>query len=330
MSAELLFELAAKNSITLPQDDPAFKSPESLAARYDNWKNLDDFLHYFFIGFSVLNTESDFELLTYDHLEKVHKLGVRHTEIFFDPQVHMDRGIPYKTVIAGMTQARQRAEERFENLSVEFIPCLVRHLPVPSALSMLDEIVRAGHFDDGQVLGFGMSSTEIGMHPSLFAPVYDAAKKAGVARLTAHCGEEGPAAYVRDGISQLGIIRVDHGRRAVEDDELIEQLARDRTMLTLCPWSNLVLQGIEKIEDLPIRIFLDAGVMFSLNSDDPGYQGGNLLRSFCAVQEGFNLTVNEWATITENAISGSWCSESRKDGLRATLKDVVDAWEATL
>ncbi|KAI9896114.1 hypothetical protein N3K66_009014 [Trichothecium roseum] len=326
MSAKLLFELAEKNSVTLPKDDPAFKSSESLESRYENWKNLDDFLHYFFIGFSVLITESDFELLTYDHLQNVYGQGVRHTEIFFDPQMHIERGISYATVIAGMTRGRQRAMEEFGNLTVEFIPCLVRHLPVPSALSMLDEVVKAGHFADGTVLGFGMSSTEKGMHPSLFAPVYDAAKQASITNLTAHCGEEGPAAYVRDGISQLGITRVDHGRRAVEDDELIEQLARDGTMLTLCPWSNLVLQGIEKIEDLPVRRFLDAGVRFSINSDDPGYQGGDLLRSFCAVQEAFDLSVDEWVTISENAISGSWCSDDRKNSLRAGLKDVVDAW----
>lgn len=327
LTPDLLFTLAKKNSISLPSENPAFSSPSSLLARYQNFTSLDDFLHYYFIGFSVLLTASDFEELTFAYLQQAYPQTLRHAEIFFDPQAHTSRGVPYETVVSGLNAAKMRAAVAFPDLTVAFIPCLVRHLPVSSASEMLAEVVSSGHFADGTVTGFGMSSTEIGMHPSLFTDVYDAAKKAGVDNLTAHVGEEGPSEYVSAAISHLGVVRIDHGRRAAEDVSLVRHLADNKVMLTLCPVSNVVLRGVDKVEDVPIKYFLDAGVRFSINSDDPAYFGAGLLENYCAVQEALDLTMGEWETIAKGAIEGSWCTEERKRELVTMVDTVFQTWQ---
>jgi adenosine deaminase len=326
ISPELFFSLASKNGITLPSDDPAFENPAALEARYQNFSSLDDFLHYYFIGFSALINASDFEALTYDYLALAYSQNVYHCEIFFDPQAHISRDVPYHTVIAGMNAAKARAAVDFPKLSVEFIPCLLRHLPVPSAHELLVELLASGHFFDGTLVGFGMSSTELGKHPSLYKSVYDAAKAAGVGNFTAHYGEEGPSDYVKEALSLLHVSRIDHGRRSAEDADLIAQLAESATMLTLCPLSNVVLKGVDRIHDLPIREFLDANVRFSINSDDPAYFGGYIMENYCAVQEAFGLTMEDWEKIARGAIAGSWCSSSRKETLSREVDTVLEAW----
>ncbi|KAM0262583.1 hypothetical protein ACHAQJ_001628 [Trichoderma viride] len=326
ISPELFFSLASKNGISLPSDDPAFDSPATLQARYQNFSSLDDFLHYYFVGFSALINASDFEALTYDYLSLAYSQNVYHAEIFFDPQAHISRNVPYQTVITGMNAAKQRAATDFPKLSIEFIPCLLRHLPVPSAQGLLVELLESGHFFDGTLVGFGMSSTELGMHPSLYKSVYDAAKAAGITNLTAHYGEEGPSDYVKDALSILGVGRIDHGRRSAEDPELIAQLAKSNTMLTLCPISNVVLRGVDRTHDLPIRKFLDAGVRFSINSDDPAYFGAYILKNYCAIQEAFGLTVEDWGKIARGAIAGSWCSPLRKEQLLKEVDNVLQQW----
>ncbi|KAM0285844.1 hypothetical protein ACHAQH_001307 [Verticillium albo-atrum] len=331
LSPELLFQLAEKNSIALPSDtDAAFASPSALHARYRDFTSLDDFLQYYYTGFSVLLTAEDFADLAYAYLAHADGQSVRHAEVFFDPQAHTSRGVSYATVIEGLSTARSRAASDFPKLSVAFIPCLLRHLSVPSAHSMLDEIVAAGHFTDGTLLGFGMSSSEAPYPPSLFSTVYDAAKRAGIANLTAHAGEEGPPAFVSSALSDLGVSRIDHGRRAAEHASLLAQLARDKTMLTLCPVSNVVLRGVERVADLPIRKFLDAGVRFSINSDDPAYFGGYVLENYCAVHDAFGLSLDEWAGVAAGAVEGSWCDEARKAVLRAEIDEVVGEWRAKL
>ena len=262
LSPNLLFELASKNNITLPADDPSFSSQSALQSRYERFTSLDDFLHYYFIGFSVLVTASDFEDLTYAYLSHAHSQTVRHAEVFFDPQAHTDRGVPYATVVTGLTAAKKRAAVDFPELSVLFIPCLLRHLPVPSAHDMLAAALEAGHFADGTLVGFGMSGTEKDKHPSLYASVYEAAREAGVRNFTAHAGEEGPAGNVSAALSHLGVGRIDHGRCAFEDEHVVRDLVERETMLTLCPISNVVLKGVARVEDMPIRKCLDAGVRF--------------------------------------------------------------------
>ncbi|KAG7125815.1 Adenine deaminase like protein [Verticillium longisporum] len=287
-------------------------------------------LQYYYTGFSVLLTTDDFADLAYAYLAIAHAQSVRHAEVFFDPQAHTSRGVSYVTVIEGLSTARRRAAVDFPQLSVAFVPCLLRHLPVPSAHSMLDEIVTAGHFDDGTLIGFGMSSSEAPYPPTLFSSVYDAARAAGIQNLTAHAGEEGPPSFVSSALADLGVLRIDHGRRAAEDDALLAQLARDKTMLTLCPVSNVVLRGAARLADLPIRKFLDAGVRFSINSDDPAYFGGYILENYCAVHDAFDLSVDEWAGVAMGAVEGSWCDEARKAVLRAEVEQVVGEWRGRL
>lgn len=332
LTPELLFSLAEANSVKLPTDDDAFASPEALRARYARFSSLDDFLHYYFIGFQVLQTASDFERLTYAYLEANYAEGLRHAELFFDPQAHTERGIAYTTVVEGMAAARARAASTMPDLSVLLIPCAVRHLPVPSAVDMVSDIAAAGHVSDGTVTGFGLSSTEKGMNPARFAPVYDAARQAGFpsARLTAHYGEEGSADYVREALDVLGVTRIDHGRRVVEDPALVKLVADRRILLTLCPISNVVLRGVDRVEDVPVRALLDAGVAFSINSDDPAYFSGTLLQNYHAVHDAFALSVPEWLTIARAAIDGSWCDDARKAKLHAMVNDTVDAWTPRL
>ena len=330
LSPDLLFVLAQQNGIRLPSDDPALASPAALYRRYENFASLDDFLHYYFIGCSVLLTSSDFELLTYDHLERLYAQKVHHVEFYFDPQVHVTRGVSYKTIVSGLSTARTKAAQDFPEMSIAFIPCLVRHLPKNSGLELVSDLLDLGYFADGTLAGFGMSSTEIGMHPSMFSEVYQALREAGVDRLTAHYGEEGPAEYVEAAILDLGVTRIDHGRRAAEDEALLGRLASAGTMLTLCPISNVVLKGVESIRDLPVRDFLATGVRFSINSDDPAYFGAGLLENYCAIQEAFNLSIEEWELIAHGAIGGSWCSQNRKQCLKAMVELVVRKWKKEL
>ncbi|KZL85910.1 adenosine deaminase [Colletotrichum incanum] len=322
LGPELLFQLAAQNNISLPVDkDPAFTSVETLYERYRNFTSLDDFLHYYFIGFSVLLTATDFEELGYAYFTKAHSQNVRHAEVFFDPQAHTSRGVAYETVIEGLRRARRRAETDFD-MTVEYIVCVLRHCPVEDGMRMFIEAQDAGHFRDGTIAGLGMSSSEAPYPPRMFAPIYDAARKAGIRR-TAHVGEEGPAGFVVSALDDLDVERIDHGRRSAEDDALLARLAETKTLLSLCPVSNVVLRGVRAMREMPIRTFLDRGVRFSINSDDPAYFGGYILENYCAVQEAFGLSVDEWRGIATGAVEGSWCSNERKEEVIKEIESVV-------
>lgn len=328
LSPELLFELSARNKIALPSpaDDPAFTSVATLYERYANFTSLDDFLHYYYIGFNVLLHESDFEALAFAYFTKAHADGVRHAEVFFDPQVHIARGIPYETIVSGFTKARRRAEAELSGLTSLLIPCLLRHLPVPDSLACFETIRAAGHFKDGTLAGLGLCSTEKDMPPSLWKEAFALAKAEGV-QLTAHAGEEGPAAYISEALDELSVSRIDHGVNARNDEAVMRRLAEEKVLLSVCPLSNVVLRVVTKVSETPIRTFLDNGVRFSINSDDPAYFGGYILDNYCAVQEAFGLSVEEWRTIARNSIEGSWCSEHRKKEVLDEIEKVVSEWK---
>lgn len=326
LSPELLFELSDRNNIPLPSpsEDAAFTSVATLYERYAGFKSLDDFLHYYYIGFTVLIHEADFESLAYAYFTKAAGQGLRHAEVFFDPQVHIDRGIAYQTVVAGFTKARKRAEAELGVTSL-LIPCLLRHLPVPNSLSCFEIMRDAGHFKDGTLAGMGLCSSEKDNPPSMWKEVFALAKAEGV-RLTAHAGEEGPAAYITEALDELSVTRIDHGVNARNDDAVMERLAGTETMLSVCPLSNVVLRGVTQVSEVPIRTFLDKGVRFSVNSDDPAYFGGYILDNYCAVQEAFNLSVDEWTRIAKHSIQGCWCSDERKTELLGEVEKVVAEW----
>lgn len=328
LSPAILFTLAQRNNITLPKEDPAFASPEALLARYDRFTSLDDFLHYYYIGMSVLVQASDFEDLAMDYFRHASVDGVAHAEVFFDPQAHLSRGISYSTVLSGFTAARKRAEAEF-GITSELICCFLRHLPVPECVSTFQSAEVQESFKNGAVTGIGLDSSEKPFPPELFKEIYEGAAKLGLRR-TAHAGEEGPPAYIKTTLEVLGAERIDHGIRLTEDEELLQRIAKDGIMLSVCPLSNVLLRCVTSVKEVPIRTFLEKGIKFSINSDDPAYFGGYLLDNYCAVQEAHNLSVSEWASVCRAGIEGSWCSQSRKDEMLTRLAEVVKTWEAKL
>ncbi|KAF2816526.1 adenosine deaminase [Mytilinidion resinicola] len=325
LSVPLLFELASRNNIALPKDDAVFASQETLSARYERFTSLDDFLHFYYIGMSVLIHQGDFEALAWDYFQRASADGVHHAEVFFDPQAHTSRGVPYSTILSGFNAARNRAQTEL-GISTELICCFLRHLPVPDALKTFDDADVQASFSDGHIKGIGLDSSELEYPPNLFVELFEKAGRQGLRR-TAHWGEEGPASYIASGIELLGIERIDHGRALADDEDLMRRVAASGTMLTVCPISNVVLKGVPSIKDLPIRKFLDAGVNFSINSDDPAYFGGYILDNYCAVHEAFDLSIAEWTQICRAGIEGSWCDDARKSEMLAALGRVVDEWK---
>lgn len=327
LSPSLLFRLAALNNVPLPDPDidPSFASVPALEARYLRFTSLNDFLHYYFIGVSVLITASDFESLAYEYFTRAHSDGVLHAEIFFDPQGHTHRGVSYKTVVLGLTAAQKRAEKDF-GLSSKLIMCFLRHMSETDADVHYQEAVSLGHFSDGTVVGIGLDSSEVGFPPEIFREVYASAKAAGIRR-TAHAGEEGDSSYIKRALDICHTERIDHGIRLVDDEKLLKRIARDKTLVTMCPLSNVRLRCVSKVADLPVRKFLDEGVRFSINSDDPAYFGSYILDNYCAVQEAFGLTLKEWRGIAEGAIEGSWCDEGRKKVLSSKVEEWAEKYE---
>lgn len=319
LSPSLLFTLAARNSITIPTSDPAFESPAALLERYTRFSSLDDFLHYYFIGIKCLVKEQDFEQLAWEYFLKAKSDGVVHAEVFFDPQAHTGRGITYETVVNGFMTACQRAEQELE-LSTKLILCFLRHLPVED--SRMAYAQARSDLETGRLAGLGLDSSEKGFPPGAWKEIYGTAKTKGVRR-TAHAGEEGPVEYIREAIHEIDVGRIDHGIRLAEDPDLMREVAEKKILVTLCPLSNVRLQCVKNVKELPIKAFLENGVMFSINSDDPAYFGGYILDNYCAVQEAFNLTARDWAGITKAAVEGSWCDYSRKRHILEQLNETM-------
>ncbi|KAF4977568.1 hypothetical protein FZEAL_5939 [Fusarium zealandicum] len=324
LEPELLFSLASKNGITLP-DDPAYVSPETLRERYGCFTCLDDFLHYYYLGMSVLISEHDFETLAWSYFCKAAGENVRHAEIFFDPQAHTARGVSYDTVIAGLTAAKHRAQKEL-GITVEIIVCILRHLPVPESHALVDTLLDRGHFTDGTLAGFGMVSSEKAYPPELFTDVFARVASTGT-HLTTHAGEEAPSSFITASLKHLGVTRIDHGLAAAQDPDLLVSLAANRTLLTFCPWSNVALCNLPSLADAPVRAFLDARVRFSVNSDDPAYFGAYVQEVYCRVQDTFGLSVEDWAWIVRGAVEESWCAEERKTEILKELNQVVGEFQ---
>lgn len=319
LSPSLLFTLAVRNSITIPENDPAFASPAALLDRYTRFSSLDDFLHYYFIGMQCLIKEQDFEQLAWEYFLKAKSDGVVHAEVFFDPQAHTGRGVAYATVVNGFTAACQRAERELE-LSTKLILCFLRHLPVRDSIATYDQARL--DLESGRLSGIGLDSSEKGFPPGPWKEIYETAKAKGIRR-TAHAGEEGPVEYIREALSELDVERIDHGIRLAEDTDLMREVVEQKVLVTMCPLSNVRLRCVKDVKELPIRTFLDNGVKFSINSDDPAYFGGYILDNYCAVQEAWSLTAREWEGITKAAMEGSWCDNSRKEHLLELLNETM-------
>ena len=316
----LLFKLAKENNVTLPVDkDAAFASVDSLLERYKNFSSLDDFLHYYFIAISVLKKQSDFEALATEYFVRAKIDGVVHAEVFFDPQAHAERGVAYQIVVDGYTAACKLAEEKL-GMTTKLIVCILRHLPVSSGEELYQTVLP--DLKSGVVAGLGLSSTELGNPPQNFKSIFAAAESEGIRR-TAHAGEEAGVDYMKDALESLHIQRVDHGIKLLEDHTVAAEFIKKRIMVTMCPLSNVRLRCVQQVKDLPIRAYLDNRIRFSINSDDPAYFGGYILANYCAVQEAFNLSVEDWTQIIMAGIDGSWCSEERKGEMYGLYADCV-------
>ncbi|PSN74283.1 adenosine deaminase [Corynespora cassiicola Philippines] len=277
---------------------------------------------------SALIHESDFEALAWSYFSQAAVDGVAHAEVFFDPQAHTSRGVAYNTVLNGFHAACQRAEKELD-ITTMLTTCFLRHLPPQDCLDMFEDADVQQSYLDGKVKGIGLDSSEKDFPPENFQELYFRAQKLGL-NLTSHAGEEGPASYIASALHNLNVSRIDHGIALSTDPELMRDIVKKKIMLTVCPMSNVVLRCVDRIDQVPIRKFLDEGVRFSLNSDDPAYFGGFLLENYCRVHEAFNLSVVEWERIVRAGIEGSWCSDGRKSELLQRLEKVVKEWQGQL
>lgn len=322
-----MFELAKTNGIALPAD-PSFNSEAALRERYKQFTSLDDFLGFYYIGMSVLIRADDFEALAWEYFIKAREHGVHHAEVFFDPQAHLSRGVEYGTIITGFEKAKARAREEL-GLTSELICCFLRHLPVHESLAVFDHYDLQKSYADGIIKGIGLDSSELSFPPHLFQEIFEKANAVGLRR-TAHAGEEAPATYIAGAIDSLGVERIDHGIQLHTDKELMRQVAEKQMMLTICPLSNVLLKCADHVGEVPIRKFLNAGVKFSINSDDPAYFGGYILDNYCAVHEAHDLSLDEWASVSRAGIEGSWCAADRKREMLAALDAVIEEWRGKI
>lgn len=318
MEPDLLFALAARNKIDLPAWFP--QTVEACNKRYAEFTDLQDFLNHYYVGMSVLIHEQDFYDLALAYFSRAHRDGCVHSEVFFDPQGHVERGISVDVVVNGLNRACKDAAAKFGSTSM-LIMCLLRHLPASLGLETLASTEK--YYESGVIKGLGLDSAEKPFPPELFEECYGSLKEKfpGV-NLTAHAGEEGDHTYVTNSLDLLKVSRIDHGVNSKQSPELLDRLVANDTLLTMCPLSNVKLQVVKDVEELPYREFFDKGISFSINSDDPAYFGGYILDNYVAVQTRFGFSPKEWCTIVLNGINGSWCGEDRKEELRSLVDEV--------
>ena len=296
----MMMALASRNGVTLPYD--------SVAAVQNAYRfgSLQDFLDLYYLGMSVLRERQDFFDLAFAYLEKAAAQNVAHVEIFFDPQGHTQRGVSFDTVLSGLTDALDQARRDF-GITSKLIMCFLRHLPEEEAFDTLAHACRCKE----HIFAVGLDSTELGHPPGKFARVFEAARKEGFIAV-AHAGEEGPASFVADAIDILGISRIDHGNRTLEDPALTARVAAQQIPMTVCPLSNRALQTCPDLTLHPLKRMLQAGLLVTVNSDDPAYFGGYVNENFVAVQTALDLTQTDIAALARNSIAASFLSDEDK------------------
>lgn len=294
LEPELMFTIGTRNGITLLYADAA-----AARAAYE-FDDLQSFLDLYYAGAAVLITEQDFYDLTWAYLERAKADGVVHVEVFFDPQTHTSRGVAFDTVMAGITRALDDGAVRL-GISHRLIMCFLRHLSEDDAFAVWRQA--EPHLD--RIDGVGLDSGERDNPPSRFVGVFAAARSAGL-RAVAHAGEEGPASYIVEALDMLKAERIDHGDRAVDDPELVARLARERIPLTMCPLSNQRLKVTPDLAQHPLKRLLDAGVLVTVNSDDPAYFGGYVADNYVAIAQALDLTDDDVRTLAANSIAASW------------------------
>lgn len=298
---ELLFEIAGRNNIRIRH-----KSVEALKSAY-NFNNLQEFLDIYYEGANVLLYEKDFYDLTFAYMQKCQKENIVHTEIFFDPQTHTQRGVSFETQIAGIQSALTDAFEKW-GITSRLIPNFLRHLSEENAIETFKETLPFREL----ITGFGLDSSELGHPPAKFEKVFQMVREEGF-RIVAHAGEEGPAQNVSDSIRLLKVSRIDHGVRSVDDKQLLNELAENKIPLTVCPLSNLKLKVVKEMKDLPLQTLLNNNIIATVNSDDPAYFGGYINENYRAVAVAFNLSEPDILKLAENSFNASFLSEEEKN-----------------
>lgn len=306
---ELMFEIAARNGIEIK-----YNSVDEIRQAY-KFNNLQEFLDIYYEGAAVLREERDFYDLTTAYLEKVHTENVRHVEIFFDPQTHTDRGVPFAAVIEGIDRAL-RDGERNLGITSRLIMSFLRHLSEEAAFETLAQGLK---YKD-RIIGVGLDSSELGNPPSKFARVFAKAREEGFL-LMAHAGEEGPADYIWEALEVLDVDRIDHGNRCLDDDVLAAEIARRQIALTLCPLSNQKLQVCPDLRNHPVQKMLERDILATIHSDDPAYFGGYMNANFTATAEALDLSRDEITRLAENGFRASFLEESEKEKHIAAVRD---------
>ncbi len=309
LEPELIFALARRNGVSL-----AYPGVEALRAAYA-FTDLQSFLDIYYAGASVLLQEDDFFDMAWAYFLRAQADNVRHAELFFDPQTHTGRGVPFATVIGGLRRAVDQARREL-GIRAELILCFLRHLSEDAAFATLEE---ARPFL-GQFIGVGLDSSEVGHPPEKFARVFAEARRLGL-RAVAHAGEEGPPAYIWSALDVLHAERIDHGVQAVQDPALLARLAKERIPLTVCPLSNVKLCVFETLARHNLRALLDAGLVATVNSDDPAYFGGYINRNFTETFAALGLDAGHARTLALNSFEASFAEPEAR---RAYAEGVED------
>jgi len=309
LEPELMFKLAEKNKIPL-----RFKNIDEVRKAYD-FHNLQSFLDIYYEGAKVLVQEDDFYDMTMAYLLKCREDNVVHTEIFFDPQTHTERGISFETALNGIHRALADAKKEF-GLSSHIIMCFLRHLSEEDAFNTLNQALPFKN----KILGVGLDSGEVGHPPTKFERVFAAARSAGFLTV-AHAGEEGPPSYIWEALDLLKVKRIDHGVRSIEDEKLMTRLIQEKMPLTVCPLSNIKLCVFKKMEDHNLKKLLHKGVMVTINSDDPAYFGGYMNQNFLEACRALELSADDIKTLASNSFSASFLPQAEKDKWIKEIKE---------
>ncbi len=309
LEPDMVLRLAARNGVRLP-----WATSDELSRLYD-FKDLQSFLDLYYEATAVLQTAEDFYDLTWAYLEQCAADNVVHAEIFFDPQSHTSRGIPFAVVMEGMLRALEQAETEL-GITSRVIMCFLRHLPAADAL----ETWRTAEPFLDRIHGVGLDSSERDFPPRLFEEVFALARDAGL-EAVAHAGEEGPPAYIREALDLLGVSRIDHGVRITEDPQLMKEVAARQVPLTVCPLSNVRLCVYGSMDQHPILSLLEQGLLVTVNSDDPAYFGGYVNDNFRAVLDALAPTREQVIQLAKNSFTASYLDQGSKDA----WMDKVDA-----
>ncbi|KLU08860.1 MULTISPECIES: adenosine deaminase [unclassified Kocuria] len=311
LEPELAFELAARNGVELP-----YASVEELRRQYD-FEDLSSFLELYYATMAVLREASDFEALTRAYLERAAGQGLRHVDVFFDPQAHTARGVPLAAVVDGIRAGLDAARAQ-HGITSTLLLCFLRDRPAAEALAMFD-----GLGDQlARIDGIGLDSAEVGHPPALFEEVYARARDAGL-HVVAHAGEEAGPEYVREALDVLRVERVDHGIQCLQDPRLVERLVAERVPLTVCPQSNVRLRVVRTLAEHPVLEMLERGLVVTVNSDDPAYFGGYVGDAFQGLREALGLTDEQAAALARNAVDASFAGAPRK----REMHEEIRAWE---